>query len=147
MHKLLERQIQRHFGSLDAVPESLRAFIDAINATYEDHEEDHKLLERSMEISSEELVERNIALSISESNLKAANQRLEELNRFRTQFVSNAAHELGTPLTPIKLQIHLLKAAQQGPMASPEAQRKALLILERNIDRLADLVKDILDSA
>src|SRR5438874_11576020 len=111
MHKLLERQLRRHFGSLEAVPKDLWPLIEMVDATYSENDADRALLDRSMEISSEELVERNIALSQSEASLKQANASLETLNRFRTQFINTAAHELGTPLTPIKIQLHLLKTA------------------------------------
>jgi PAS domain S-box-containing protein len=72
-------------------------------------------------------------------------ERLKELDRFRTRFINVAAHELGTPLTPIKLQLHLLMNGSTGPLAPP--QRKALGILDRNIGRLADLVQDVLEVA
>jgi PAS domain S-box-containing protein len=72
-------------------------------------------------------------------------ERLKELDRFKTQFINNAAHELGTPLTPIKLQLHVLKSSRQGGL-SPQ-QQKALAILDRNVDRMAALVADVLQVA
>lgn len=69
-------------------------------------------------------------------------EHLKELGSFKARFMNMAAHELNTPLTPIKLQIHLLKntAAKQVDTA------RALGVLERNFDRLGNLVQDILDS-
>jgi PAS domain S-box-containing protein len=72
-------------------------------------------------------------------------ERLKEEDRFKTQFINIAAHELNTPLTPIKLQVHLLKTGKAGPL-DPE-QTKAVTILERNVDRLAQLVADVLEVA
>jgi signal transduction histidine kinase len=69
--------------------------------------------------------------------------RLRELDRFRTDFLNAAAHELGTPLTPLQLQVHLL----QSEDASPDARRRALGIVSRNVDRLTLLVQDMLDVA
>ncbi len=81
----------------------------------------------------------------AESKLKDAYERLQKVDKERMQFLNNAAHELGTPLTPIKLQIHLLKA-RLAPDA-PADQAKPVEILERNFERLARLVRDLLDSA
>jgi signal transduction histidine kinase len=69
--------------------------------------------------------------------------RLRELDRFKTDFLNAAAHELGTPLTPLQLQVHLLQAEE----VPPEARRRALTIVARNVDRLTLLVQDMLDVA
>ncbi len=66
--------------------------------------------------------------------------RLKELDEFRTRFINSAAHELNTPLTPIKLQFAVLRDEWQG-------RPRALGLLERNLDRLGGLVQDMLDVA
>jgi hypothetical protein len=55
LNKLLIRQIKRHFGSTDNLPDELKVFIQDINNTYENSEDDIKLLQNSIEISSQEL--------------------------------------------------------------------------------------------
>ncbi len=72
-------------------------------------------------------------------------ERLEQMNQFKTQLLNTAAHELNTPLTPLRLQIHLLGSENLGRLS--ERQQKALSVLERNVERLAVLVSDILDVA
>ena len=57
MNKLLLRQIKKHFGSAENVPEGLNNFLKDINNTYESFEEDTLLLQNSIEISSLELRE------------------------------------------------------------------------------------------
>ncbi|MES2154386.1 MAG: ATP-binding protein [bacterium] len=81
----------------------------------------------------------------AEAELKAAYQQLQEVDRARIQFINTAAHELGTPLTPIKLQVEMVKNRLDAH-AEPQ-QRKSVEILERNVSRLSHLVKDLLDSA
>lgn len=82
---------------------------------------------------------------------KRSEENLRELNRFReidavkTQFLNTAAHELGTPLTPIRIQLHMLKSARAGDLNNE--QSRAIGILDRNVDRLATLVSDMLDAA
>ncbi|MHB8634707.1 MAG: ATP-binding response regulator [Thermoplasmatota archaeon] len=71
--------------------------------------------------------------------------RLRRMEELKTQFFNAAAHELGTPLTPIKLQIHVLK----GMLADGTSpiERKAVEVLERNVERLSKLTQDLLDVA
>ncbi len=55
MNKLLARQIKRHFGSLENIPDELQGIIADINNTYENFDSDSRLLQNSIEISSLEL--------------------------------------------------------------------------------------------
>ncbi len=72
-------------------------------------------------------------------------ERLQEASVFKTQFMNMAAHELNTPLTPIKMQLRVLKdRAQHAPL---DVHRDAIQMLDRNFQRLAELVGEILDSA
>lgn len=70
--------------------------------------------------------------------------KLLEMDRFKTRILNTASHELNTPLTPIKLQMYLLKASFTGMDAK---QKRAVDVIERNVDRLASLVADIMDVA
>jgi len=69
--------------------------------------------------------------------------RLREVDGLKTRFINMAAHELGTPLTPIRMQLHVL--GQCGGL--DERQRRSLSIVVRNVDRLAYLVEDLLSVA
>jgi hypothetical protein len=55
MNNQLKRQIKRHFGSIENVPDDLKGFLNDINNTYESFEDDAQLLQNSIEISSLEL--------------------------------------------------------------------------------------------
>ncbi|HKV06835.1 MAG TPA: ATP-binding protein [Thermoanaerobaculia bacterium] len=72
-HSLLSRQIRRHFGGEENIPdnECCRAFLDAVNDAYWQSDADRAMLERSMELSSAELMEANSALRQSLSVLQA----------------------------------------------------------------------------
>lgn len=62
MHATLQRQIKKFFGNDQNLPKDTNAwltFLQAINQTYAGYEEDHALIERSLEISSKELNEQN----------------------------------------------------------------------------------------
>ncbi len=64
--------------------------------------------------------------------------RLKELDRMKSQFVSNVSHELRTPLTSIKLY------AEQLPHATPERLGRYLAALNRETTRLEAMVEDLL---
>ncbi|MBI2077655.1 MAG: PAS-domain containing protein [Euryarchaeota archaeon] len=72
-------------------------------------------------------------------------QRLKELDQFKTQFMNSVAHELWTPLTPIKIQLHMLRT--QKAEGLNETQRQSIAMIDRNLDRLSQLVEEMLDSA
>ncbi len=77
MNRLLKRQIKRHLGGLENVPDSLVPFLEAIDRSYKHYEEDRLLLERSMDISSTEL-------EVSNSQLKEqATKQAEILERLK----------------------------------------------------------------
>ena len=61
-HKLLARQLRRHFGSLDAVPEGLASLLEAIELAYRQADADRALLERAVDTVSRELEARLTAL-------------------------------------------------------------------------------------
>lgn len=75
---------------------------------------------------------------------KARLERLEEMNEFRTTFVNMAAHELNTPLTPLALQLDLLRGGRYGDLT--DKQYDALGLLDRNLTRMSLLVQDMLDA-
>src|SRR6516162_8431912 len=59
MHSLLKRQLKRCFGEGFVVPPEWREFLDAINDSYCEFDADRELVERSLELSSEELLQAN----------------------------------------------------------------------------------------
>lgn len=71
--------------------------------------------------------------------------RLRELNESRSRFINTAAHEFSTPLTSLRLQTHLLRHGNLGPLN--EKQAAAAAILDRNMERLVNLVGNVLDVA
>lgn len=72
-------------------------------------------------------------------------ERLKELDQFKTRFVNSVAHELWTPLTPIRLQLHMLKNEATGPLT--EGQRRSVDMVMRNMERLILLVEEMLEGA
>lgn len=78
-------------------------------------------------------------------SLKAQNEKLKELNRMKSDFVSTVSHELRTPLTAIKGSIGLILGEVTGTI--PGETRQMLQITEKNTDRLIRLINEVLDIA
>jgi len=57
--KLLRRQIRKNFGGIENVPEELLPFLDVINDSYDHYEQNHRMLQHTVEVSSLELTESN----------------------------------------------------------------------------------------
>lgn len=72
-------------------------------------------------------------------------EQLRKQEAYRRQFLNMAAHELATPLTPLKLQIELL---QDAPNEEPMGEnRETLDIMARSIRRMTELIRDLLEAA
>jgi two-component system phosphate regulon sensor histidine kinase PhoR len=67
---------------------------------------------------------------------------LKKAELVRIEFVSNASHELRTPLTSIKGYVDTLKSDVNA--GHYEQTQKFIDIISRNVDRLAELVTDLL---
>jgi signal transduction histidine kinase len=75
--------------------------------------------------------------------LAVANERLKELDRLKSDFVSNVSHELRTPLTAIKGSVDLVLRQVPGPLN--ERQTHHLRRLRSNTLHLTGLINDLLD--
>lgn len=71
--------------------------------------------------------------------LAQANERLAELDRLKSKFVSDVSHELRTPVAILKLHIGLLEHGK------PEKRDHYLQVIHEQADRQAQLVEDILN--
>lgn len=67
-----------------------------------------------------------------------------EVEELRTDFISNASHELRTPVTSIKV---LLESLMSGAKDEPDLLNEFLNDLSTEVDRLHQLVNDLLDIA
>ena len=66
---------------------------------------------------------------------------LKKAEGIRSEFTANVSHELKTPLTSIKGFTDMLSS---GMVASPEDQKRFITMIGVEVDRLIDLINDIL---
>ena len=75
--------------------------------------------------------------------IKETNQKLEKLERLKSEFISIVSHELRTPLTSIKNSLDILHSGRCGDV--PQAADKFLTMAQRNVQRLSGIINDLLD--
>jgi len=66
---------------------------------------------------------------------------IKKLEKMRSEFVANVSHELRTPLTSIQGFVETLK---EGAIDDPKKARYFLTIIERQSNRLNNLIEDLL---
>jgi signal transduction histidine kinase len=96
-------------------------------------------LEQQVAERTAELSQREAALQAANRSLQDAIERLKELDRLKSQFVSNVSHELRTPLTNIKYYLYLLEHGY------PEKRDHYMAVLKSESDLLHRLIEDLLD--
>ena len=77
LHRLIQRQIKKYLPA-KAESTALGEFIEAVNQSYFQADQDRKLLERSIDLTSKELMERNKELEDQLAELKSIQFALKE---------------------------------------------------------------------
>lgn len=93
---------------------------------------------------SHELEEKSRALEAATAELRAANERLTELDRLKDDFMSSVSHELRTPLTSIRAFSEML---YDDPRIDIADRTRFLGIIVSETERLTRLVNQVLDLA
>lgn len=109
--------------------ESILSILDTTSQTLE--------YNRELEQKSQELAR------IGEE-LRAANERLRELDRLKDEFVAMVSHELRTPLTSIRAFAEILRDGNEMP---DEKRQHFLGVIVHESQRLSRLIEEILDLA
>jgi len=96
------------------------------------------------EVSQREKIEK-LAIDLERSNteLEVANERLKELDRQKTEFVSIASHQLRSPLTAIKGYSSMLLEGSFGKLASKP--REAVQVVFESSQKLVGVIEDFLN--
>lgn len=87
--------------------------------------------------------QRFVRLKDFADQLERANQELRKIDAMKSEFVSVASHELRTPLAAIKNAVQLMLSGKTGEVN--ENQEKFLSMANRNINRLTNILNDLLN--
>ena len=93
---------------------------------------------------SRQLEQKSRELEAATNELRGANQRLQELDRLKDDFISTVTHELRTPLTSIRAFSEILG---DNPNLETAQRAKFLGIITRESERLTRLINQVLDLA
>jgi hypothetical protein len=93
---------------------------------------------------SHELKQKSHELLTATAELRAANLRLQELDRMKDDFISTVTHELRTPLTSIRAFTEIL---HDNPGLDAAEREKFLAIIITESERLTRLINQVLDLA
>lgn len=92
-----------------------------------------------------QLADQGLQLRQQKEAMESSNQRLRELEADRIQFLNQAAHDLASPLTPVKLQVELIRlVGVEHPELTIGASVK---MIQRNLGLFERLLQDIRELA
>jgi signal transduction histidine kinase/HAMP domain-containing protein len=100
-------------------------------------EEEHFFLPQAIPIFDQERQLAGVTLMLTDVTL------LRHLDEVKTGLISTVSHELKTPLTSIRLAIHILLNEKLGPLSSQ--QMELLVTAREDSDRLYRVIEDLLD--
>ncbi len=135
-----ERQLARAIGAASAravIASAVRGETVGPDALMEILDETQKVLEYSRRLE-----QKSNELEAATAELRRANERLQELDRLKDDFLATVSHELRTPLTSIRSFSEILL---DNPDLDAEERAHFLRIITSESERLTRLINDVLD--
>lgn len=113
MHKLLQRQLTKCFAAGPPTGEEFNRFVSAVDEAYAHADDARTSIERSLELMSNELLERNEQLQADLVEIKRLGLELRQAEKLRAvgQLAAGVAHEVNTPIQFVSDSLSFLKDA------------------------------------
>ncbi len=147
LHPLLIRQLRR--AGRWPPSKDLAELLGSVSAAYADHDEDRALMNRAMDLASDELIEANVDLRARLDELERTRQELErkqreaeESQRLATlgQLAAGVGHEINNPLAVVSANLEYI--AESCPPATMSAHQ-ALVEAMESARRMSSIVRDL----
>jgi C4-dicarboxylate-specific signal transduction histidine kinase len=154
MHSLLARQLKKlHLIETEPPDSSIewKSFLDRIDQSYNQFDEDRNLLERSLTLSSQEMQERWLKLQENQKTIEKHQVDLINSSRLAIlgEMAGGIAHEINSPLATMKLLVSLIKKEQSLELSDQPATLNEQKLLQRietlnkTIDRVASIIRNL----
>lgn len=140
-HKLLEKQLRALGLDATRLPADLEAwqkFVDKIDRTYGDHQQEIYLLERSLEISSREMQEQWQTIEAERARSTQAG-KLAVLG----EMAGGIAHEINNPLAVIRLKTEMIQEMLESDPPEVVLAADSITLILRTLDRIAKIVSGL----
>jgi signal transduction histidine kinase len=98
------------------------------------------LTARTPRLGGGEIGDLGTAFNTMATQIAEREERLKELDRLKSEFVSSVSHELKTPLTTIKLLAHLLQRTDQTEDEKLDYAKTIAIECDRQIDFVGNLL-------
>ncbi len=141
-HPLLSRQVRKHLDPADL--ERVAPLLEAVSAAFGEADDHRALLERSLELMSNELREAN---EILEQRVRRRTQELleakaqaEAATGAKSKFLAHVSHEIRTPLNGVNGMLELLLETDLG-----DRQRRLATSALGSSHHLFAVLNDVLD--
>jgi len=146
--KVAERtvKLQARNEALAAQQEAMRGLLEELQGsktTLQAHNQELASRERVMQSLLEDLNTAKGRIEQQASVLRVSNEKLKEFTVLKDEFVAKVSHELRTPLTSVKEGVSLILDGALGETTAD--QRDFLQTMDGDIDRLTDLINNMLD--
>lgn len=149
MHKLLERQLRKHVPQGAPPCEGYARLLAAVDEAYVQADEARLYAERSLELMSSELLERNEQLQRDLLEIKRLELELRQADKLRAvgQLAAGVAHEINTPIQFVGDSLAFLRQGFREFLRLLDSARGLLECLGANGDPLPALDRVIAASA
>jgi len=127
--------------------EQLRARVADLEAANRTINELNEGLQDRVARATAELQARVRDLDEARTELQSSYEKLQELDKLKSQFLSIASHELKTPLTALLLSLQLLSRRVEREAPQNSSLRAQVLRCESAAVRMSDLIHALLDVA
>jgi signal transduction histidine kinase len=131
LNPLLQRQLRKHLGKNTEISSELMPLLEAISEAYVHYENDRKLMDRAMELSSQELLSNN--------------RTLQHKNEMLDAFVYRVSHDLKAPVNNLLSLAAMLEELQAEQIASNIMVGKTVKSITDTAQRMNMRINDLLD--